>query len=86
MGKRFTFDNLYSKRNYFMIHQENPDNSILVIITSVIIQAGVWTSDWFGNVNLTGIYDTIYDAAKLGALIVSMWASYRVAKKNKKDE
>lgn len=69
-----------------MIHQDHADNSILVIITSVIIQAGVWTSDWFGNVNLTGIYDTIYDAAKLGALIVSMWASYRVAKKNKKDE
>ena len=86
MGKRLTFDTLYSKRNYFMIHQEQPDNSILVIITSVIIQAGVWTSDWFGNVNLTGIYDTIYDGAKLGALIVSMWASYRVAKKNKKDE
>ena len=85
MGKRFTFDTLYSKRNYFMIHQETPDNSILVIITSVIIQAGVWTSDWFGNVNLTGIYDTIYDGAKLGALIVSMWASYRVAKKNKND-
>jgi hypothetical protein len=69
-----------------MIHQETPDNSILVIITSVIIQAGVWTSDWFGNVNLTGIYDTIYDCAKLGALIVSMWASYRVAKKNKNNE
>ena len=86
MGKRLTFDTLYSKRNYFMIHQENPDNSILVIITSVIIQAGVWTSDWFGNVNLTGIYDTIYDGAKLGALIVSMWASYRVAKKNKNNE
>lgn len=86
MGKRITFDTLYSKRNYFMIHHDqHPDNSILVIITSVIIQAGVWTSDWFGNVNLTGIYDTIYDAAKLGALIVSMWASYRVAKKNKND-
>lgn len=69
-----------------MIPQSPQDNSILVIITSVIIQAGVWTSDWFGNVNLTGIYDTIYDGAKLGALIVSMWASYRVAKKNKKDE
>ena len=69
-----------------MIPDNHPDNSILVIITSVIIQAGVWTSDWFGNVNLTGIYDTIYDCAKLGALIVSMWASYRVAKKNKKDE
>jgi len=69
-----------------MIHSQHPDNSILVIITSVIIQAGVWTSDWFGNIQLTGVYDTIYDAAKLGALIVSMWASYRVAKKNKKDE
>ena len=85
MGKRITFDTLYSKRNYFMIHHHHPDNSILVIITSVIIQAGVWTSDWFGNMNLVGIYDTIYDFAKLGALIVSMWASYRVAKKNKND-
>ncbi len=69
-----------------MIHQEHHDNSILVIITSVIIQAGVWTSDWFGNIQLTGVYDTIYDGAKLGALIVSMWASYRVSKKNKNDE
>jgi len=68
-----------------MIHHQPPDNSILVIITSVIIQAGVWTSDWFGNIQLTGVYDTIYDCAKLGALIVSMWASYRVAKKNKND-
>jgi hypothetical protein len=68
-----------------MIHSHHPDNSILVIITSVIIQAGVWTSDGFGNIHLTGIYDTIYDAAKLGALVVSMWASYRVAKKNKND-
>ena len=86
MGKRLTFDTLYSKRNYSMIHPDHhPDNSILVIITSVIIQAGVWTSDWFGNIHLTGIYDTIYDLAKLGALIVSMWASYRVAKKNKNE-
>ena len=68
-----------------MIHHHHPDNSILVIITSVIIQAGVWTSDLFGNIQLTGVYDTIYDGAKLGALIVSMWASYRVAKKNKND-
>jgi hypothetical protein len=69
-----------------MIHHEpNSDNSILVIITSVIIQAGVWISDWFGNIQLTGVYDTIYDYAKLGALVVSMWASYRVAKKNKND-
>ena len=36
-----------------MIHpDQQPDNSILVIITSVIIQAGVWTSDWLGNMNL----------------------------------
>lgn len=69
-----------------MTPQSPQDNSVLVILTSVVIQAGVWLSDWFGNLNLIGIYDTIYDFAKLGALCISMWASYRVAIKNKPDD
>lgn len=69
-----------------MTPQSPQDNSIPVIITSITLQAGVWMSDWFGNLNLIGIYDTIYDFAKLGALIISMWASYRVATKNKPDD
>jgi len=64
----------------------SPDNSIPVIITSVVIQAGVWLSDLFINLDLVGISASLYEFAKLGALIISMWASYRVAIKNKPDD
>ena len=69
-----------------MIHSHHPDNSILVIITSIILQAGVWMSDWFGNLNILGISESFYEFAKIGALLISMWASYRVAVKNKPDD
>jgi len=62
------------------------DNSIPVIITSITLQAGVWLSDWFGNLNLLGISESFYEFAKIGALLISMWASYRVAIKNKPDD
>jgi len=62
------------------------DNSIPVIITSITLQAGVWMSDWFGNLNLLGISESFYEYAKIGALFISMWASYRVAIKNKPDD
>ena len=62
------------------------DNSIPVIITSITLQAGVWMSDWFGNLNLLGISESFYEFAKIGALLISMWASYRVAIKNKPDD
>ena len=69
-----------------MIHHQHPDNSIPVIITSIILQAGVWLSDLFVNLDLVGISKSLYEFAKLGALIISMWASYRVAVKNKPDD
>jgi len=68
-----------------MIHSPN-DNSIPVIITSIALQAGVWVSDLFVNLDLVGISASLYEFAKLGALIISMWASYRVAIKNKPDD
>jgi hypothetical protein len=69
-----------------MIHHDQPDNSIPVIITSITLQAGVWLSDLFINLDLVGISASLYEFAKLGALIISMWASYRVAIKNKPDD
>jgi hypothetical protein len=62
------------------------DNSIPVIITSITLQAGVWMSDWFGNLDLLRISESFYEFAKIGALLISMWASYRVAIKNKPDD
>lgn len=69
-----------------MTPQSPQDNSILVILTSVVIQAGVWLSDLFVNLDLVGISASLYEFAKLGALCISMWASYRVAIKNKPDD
>lgn len=69
-----------------MIPHSPQDNSIPVIITSITLQAGVWMSDWFGNLDLVGISASLYEFAKLGALCISMWASYRVAIKNKPDD
>ena len=64
----------------------SPDNSIPVIITSITLQAGVWLSDLFGNLDILGISESFYEFAKIGALLISMWASYRVAIKNKPDD
>ena len=69
-----------------MIHHSPNDNSIPVIITSITLQAGVWLSDLFVNIDLIGISASLYEFAKLGALCISMWASYRVAIKNKPDD
>jgi hypothetical protein len=69
-----------------MIPHSPSDNSIPVIITSITLQAGVWLSDLFINLDLVGISASLYEFAKLGALFISMWASYRVAIKNKPDD
>ena len=69
-----------------MISHSSPDNSVPVIITSITLQAWVWVSDLFVNLDLVGISASLYEFAKLGALIISMWASYRVAIKNKPDD
>jgi hypothetical protein len=69
-----------------MMPQSSTNNSIPVIITSITLQAWVWLSDLFINLDLVGISASLYEFAKLGALIISMWASYRVAVKNKPDD
>ena len=66
-----------------MPHQEH-NNNILLLITGFVIQAGVWITDQFAHLSFTGIYDNIYDGLKVVALSVSIWASYRVGKKNPK--
>ena len=66
-----------------MPHSNPTDNSIAVIILGVVIQAFISFIDYVGNINFTGFYDHIYDGAKLTAICVSVWASYRVGKKNK---
>jgi hypothetical protein len=69
-----------------MMPNSSTNNSIPVIITSITLQAWVWLSDLFINLDLVGISASLYEFAKLGALIISMWASYRVAVKNKPDD
>jgi hypothetical protein len=69
-----------------MMPNSSTNNSIPVIITSITLQAWVWLSDLFINLDLVGISASLYEFAKLGALIISMWASYRVAIKNKPDD
>jgi hypothetical protein len=69
-----------------MMPNSSTNNSIPVIITSITLQAWVWISDLFVNLDLVGISASLYEFAKLGALIISMWASYRVAVKNKPDD
>lgn len=66
-----------------MAHTNTHDNSILMIIMSFILQGGIWLNDWASNITLDGIYLFLYNSAKLGALAASIWASYRVATKNK---
>jgi hypothetical protein len=48
-----------------------------------IVQIGVWTTEHFAQITFEGVYQVLFDLAKLAALIASIWASYRVGKKNK---
>ena len=66
-----------------MPHSHEPiDNSIALLIASIVIQAGVWITDHFANVTFTQITDGTYTLLKIGALIFSMWASWKVGKKH----
>ena len=56
-----------------MPHSHEPiDNSIALLIASIVIQAGVWITDHFANVTFTQITDGTYTLLKIGALIFSM--------------
>ena len=66
-----------------MMPTEHHQNDILIIILTFVIQAGVWLTEAFANITLEGIYELSFNAAKLSALCASIWASYRVGKKNK---
>jgi len=66
-------------------HPTDHSNDILMIVLGIFIQAGIWLTDLFAHITVDGVYELIFNAAKLGALIASIWASIRVAKKNKND-
>jgi len=67
-----------------MMPTQEHDNNIALLIASIIIQAGIWVTDYFANITFTQITDGTYQLLKIGALIFSMWASYKVGKKNDK--
>jgi hypothetical protein len=61
------------------------DNGVLSLILCFFIQAGIWVHDGINSFSLATAFDVCYNAAKLLALIASIWASYRVGTKNKKE-
>lgn len=66
-----------------MMPNTDYSTDIATLACAILIQLGIWLTELFANVTLPGVYEVLYDAAKLGALAVSIWASYRVGKKNK---
>jgi hypothetical protein len=48
-----------------------------------IVQIGVYLTEHFAKITFDGVYQVLFDIAKLAALVASIWASYRVGKKNK---
>lgn len=74
----------WNQNTYFMMPTQEHDNNIALLIASIIIQAGIWVTDYFANITFTQITDTTYQLLKIGALIFSMWASWKVGKKHDK--
>jgi hypothetical protein len=66
-----------------MISSHEHSNDIPTLIMIFIVQIGVWVTEHFANITFEGVYQVLFDLAKLAALIASIWASYRVGKKNK---
>ena len=62
-------------------HEHSSDVPTLIMI--FIVQIGVWVTEHFAQITFEGVYQVLFDLAKLAALIASIWASYRVGKKNK---
>jgi hypothetical protein len=69
-----------------MIPTHDHSNDIPTLIMIFIVQIGVWTTEHFAQITFEGVYQVLFDIAKLAALIASIWASYRVGKKNGKHE
>ena len=67
-----------------MHHHSIDSQSVLLLIASFFIQAGIWINDWFGTVTFHGTMEVIYDILKIAALGFSIWASYKVGKKHDK--
>ena len=66
-----------------MIPTHDHSNDVPTLIMIFIVQIGVWVTEHFANITFEGVYQVLFDLAKLAALIASIWASYRVGKKNK---
>ena len=65
-----------------MPHHDHHDNNITLLIASIIIQAGVWVTDIFAHMTFTQMTDGMYQLLKMGALLFSIWASWKVGKKH----
>ncbi len=65
-----------------MPHHDHHDNNITLLIASIIIQAGVWVTDIFAHMTFTQMTDGMYQLLKIGALLFSIWASWKVGKKH----
>jgi hypothetical protein len=63
-------------------HHDHHDNNITLLIASIIIQAGVWVTDYFAHVTFTQMTEGTYQLLKISALIFSIWASWKVGKKH----
>ena len=63
-------------------HEHSHDNNLLLLLASLIIQAGIWVTDWFANITFTQMTESTYQIFKIVALAFSIWASWKVGKKH----
>jgi NO-binding membrane sensor protein with MHYT domain len=68
-----------------MPHHEHHDNNITLLIASIVIQAGIWITDYFAHVTFTQMTEATYQLLKIAALAFSIWASWKVGKKHSKE-
>jgi hypothetical protein len=66
-----------------MIPTHDHSNDVPTLVMIFIVQIGVYLTEHFAQITFEGVYQVLFDLAKLAALIASIWASYRVGKKNK---
>ena len=66
-----------------MIPTHDHSNDVPTLIMIFIVQIGVYLTEHFAKITFDGVYQVLFDIAKLAALVASIWASYRVGKKNK---
>jgi len=56
-----------------------------LLIASIVIQAGIWITDYFAHVTFTQMTEATYQLLKIAALAFSIWASWKVGKKHSKE-